>query len=42
MVAAKPTKKKRRATAIRKLLGDEVGRWEIVTKEIRALRDALG
>jgi len=31
--------KKRRATEIRKLLADEGGRWDIVGKEIRALRD---
>jgi DNA gyrase subunit A len=33
------TKKRRRATEIKKLLADEAGRWAIVTKEVRALRD---
>jgi DNA gyrase subunit A len=33
-------KKRQRAAEINKLLGDEGGRWEMVTGEIRALRDA--
>ncbi|MEM8882512.1 MAG: DNA topoisomerase IV subunit A [Planctomycetota bacterium] len=32
-------KKRKRAAEIRKLLAEEAGRWEIVTKEMRALRD---
>jgi len=39
VVREERTKKKRRATEIRKLLKDEAGRWDIVGKEVRALRD---